>query len=221
MKNDNSKNIIIALLTVIVIILVSLVILFATNTISLNMNENNHTPGNNGNNQVQENDTNQNKGYNFGDSIVISKLSSVKDYSVEEVDLSMWHVLSDNGEYVTLMSDQVFAKIDIQGDNTVIQNTKRTLEKNGIDFGGNGEIRILNENDLKDYFNCNLNTLKCNPTSSWLSNINSRLATITSVNQDGKVVSLNFDYTLNLIDTESGLVLGAWYPVIKILKSNI
>lgn len=44
MKNDNSKNIIIALLTVIVIILVALVVLFATDTISFNskVNDNNN-----------------------------------------------------------------------------------------------------------------------------------------------------------------------------------
>lgn len=221
MKNDNGKNIIIALLVVIIVILIALVVLFATNTISFNTDGNNQIPENNDNNQVQENDNNEDNGYNFGDSIVISKLSLVKDYSVEDVDLSRWHVLSDDGEYLTLMSDQSFAKIDVQGDNTLIKNARNMLENNGIDFGSNGEIRMLNENDLKDYFNCNLNTLKCNPTNSWLSDINSRLATITSVKQNGKVVSLTFDYSLDLTDTESGLVLGAWYPVIKVLKNSI
>lgn len=234
MENQKNNKGVITLLVVIIIILSVLCVLFATDTISFNSDANDNTPidndvnndvdGDQNNNDIdndQENNDNQESNYNFGDQITISKLASVADYSVAgNVDLSKWHVLADNGVYLTLMSDQIFVKIDSKGDNNVIQVAKNMLEKNGINFGSNGEIRIINENDLKNYFNCNLNTLTCNPTKSWFSSLNSEYtSTLTSVKHNEKIVIINFDNSLELLDSGAGLV--PWYPVIKILKSSI
>ena len=60
---------------------------------------------------VENNDDNKSNivNYSFGDEVIISKMSMVKNFvpGEDSIDLSKWHVLSDKDNIVTLYSDAI------------------------------------------------------------------------------------------------------------------
>ena len=214
-----SKNIIIGLLIVIIMILAALVVLFATGTLAF------HTKGN-FNNQIEETSQTENNqsnfskddqssdlNYQFGDDLKISELINLYvDDMTREVDLSNWHVLHDDGEYITAMSDVMIAKQEESSAVNTLDFYKSLFKNSGVDFGTNGDLRLLNQSVLVSYFGCNFDDLTCSNNSSWLSFIEPYKTSLTSVEKDNKVVSFNFNNTLSLNDKGSGI-----YPIFPIL----
>lgn len=151
----------------------------------------------------------------FGDLVELIKLSSVKDYYEEGdvQDFSKWYVLENETEYIVLISSKPFGKVT-NDKNIDISSVKSLLEKEGIQFGENGYVRLLNENDLTKYFDCNLTTMKC---SKKINGFNEE--TLTSAVKDDEVIIFNFAGILDSL--EEGEALVYMHPVIKILKSNI
>lgn len=163
-------------------------------------------------------DDNNSNSYEFGDNIILESLSNVNyssiGFSNENGDFSEWKVLKDEGEYIILYysgDESLYGKAD--KDETINKYNERKIlfTENGIDFGDDGDIRIINENDLL-LFGCDFDTLICSNLPDWINGW-------TSYTKD------NFKYTLsngklNPIE-EDNYVLAISSPIIKILKSNI
>lgn len=217
MEKERNKKGIIALLIAIVVILSTLCVLFATETISFKSNNDTNKNATDDNKTTQEENNNTNS-YNFGDEVVLTQLANINYSSIgfpdESGDFSKWKVLKDEGEYVTLYytGEELLCGKSDKDDTISTYNERKVLfTSNEIDFGNNGEIRILNESDLL-LFGCNLETLTCANMPEWIGGW-------TSYTKD------NYKYTLSngkLNPIEKGpLVLAYADPVIKILKSNI
>lgn len=210
MKNSKNNKTIIKIIVFIVITLIVLCTLVLTKKSNSNSN-----------NIIDENNKTYeelNEKYNLGDIIKISKLSSIDFSTVGNDDFSNWHVLEDEEEYITLLSDTSLYKGDLNNSKQ-LSNLKKIFEENGIKFGPKGEIRLIDDKDLTKYFACNLNDLKCNPIYTWLGNLKTYKNTLTSVVKNDKIVILNFDYTLKLDKKEDALY--PIFPIIKILKTSI
>ena len=221
MENQNNNKGVIILLIVIIVILLTLCVLFATGTISFNSNKVNDNDINENvtdNNQTNQEENNIANSYNFGDEVILTQLSNINYSSIgfpdESGDFSKWKVLKDEGEYVTLYytgDELLYGKAD--KDDTISKYNERKIlfTSNGINFGNNGEIRILNESDLL-LFGCNLETLICTNMPEWIDGW-------TSHTKDNYKYTLS-DGKLNPIEKDMA-VLAFADPVIKILKSNI
>lgn len=219
-SQKNNKGAIILLIAISVVLLV-LCVLFAAGTISFNSNKVNNNNQNENvidNNQTNQEENNTTNSYNFGDEVILTQLSNINFSSIgfpdESGDFSKWKVLKDESEYITLYytgDELLYAKAD--KDYTISRYNERKVlfTSNGIDFGSDGEIRILNESDLK-LLECNFETLICTTSPEWIGGW-------TSYTKD------NYKYTLsngklNPIEKDMD-VLAFADPIIKILKSNI
>ena len=142
--------------------------------------------------------------YKFGDEVVISNLSSVKDYYYpgDIQDFSKWYVLSSDDKTVTLLSDNSWGKGD------KIYTDISTFEKYGVNVI---ETRGLNEIEL-GLFGCDFDTLECNNVPEWGG------YTITSISNDEYFISISEN---KLEKYPRGMVLVQCKPVIKILKTEI
>ena len=214
MDKEKLKILLIGALIVIIILLSTLLIIVINKK---DINESNF----NVENEIQnENNNDAKTEYKFGDSIKIEKLSLIKNYPVNgtDADWSNWHVLEDDGNYITLISDKSFGKISIPIVD-YFNNIKPIFINNGINFDSNSDIRLLNESDLTKYFNCDLNTLSCNITNNWFANLDTLYkSTLTSVNINNKTIIFNFNNNLKFMEEST---LYPTFIVIKISKENI
>ena len=214
MDKEKLKNLLIGALIVIIILLSTLLIIVINKK---DINESNF----NVENEIENDNSNDSKPeYKFGDSIKIEKLSLIKNYPVNgtDADWSNWHVLEDDGNYITLISDESFGKLNNEM-NVSLENTKTLISNNGINFDNNSELRLLNENDLTKYFNCDLNNLSCNVSNSWFTNLETPYrGTLTSANNNNQNFIFNFDGKL---EYEKADVLYPIFPIMKISKDNI
>lgn len=149
--------------------------------------------------------------YSLGDKVTLSKLSSVT--VIEEEDFSNWYVLSDDGEYVTLLLDREYSKVG--SENTAsrqYEKVKTLFIENGIDFGTNGEVRALNKDELK-LVGIDLDTKDCSKALSWVKD------TITDSIDGQYYIYHSTDKSIETADLKAALYY--YVPVIKILKTNI
>ena len=227
MEQEKNKNGVIALLVVVIVILLVLVVLFATGTINLKSDTVTNNQQSNNNDQIETNTVNNdsqnsNNQYNFGDQVVLSKLSSVKDYFYpgDEQDFSKWFVLEDSDDYIILISG--FSMGKVSSADVDDKNLKDLFSnKYNVDFGDTGYIGALDKNDLEKYFNCNFSTLKCDANIDWLKNtISPYGSTITANIENNKVTIYNIsDNTIK--NDEIGIALYPLVEKIRILKSNL
>lgn len=221
MENQN-KNKIIIFLIIIIIILSVLCILFAIEIISFKSNKVNNNEKNENvidNNQVSQEEDNADILYNFGDEIILTQLSNI-NYSIigfPDVyrDFSKWRVLKDEGEYITLYytGDELLSgKADLDDTISTYNERKVLFTSYGINFGDYGEIRILNEDDLK-LLKCDFETLICYNSPDWISGW-------TSYTDDNYNKYCLIDGKLDPMEKDLP-VLSFADPIIKILKTNI
>lgn len=153
---------------------------------------------------VSEEDNDTSIDYKFGEEVVISNLSSVKDYygPGDVQDFSKWYVLSSDDETATLLSKESWGKSGKMN----IDN--QTFEEYGVNAI---EVRGLNEEELT-LLGCNVDTLECDNVPEWVGH------TLTSIEKDSYVILLSgdkleeFDYTVALAPNKY---------VIKISKNEI
>lgn len=212
MKNNKGLIVLVIILSILVLVLGGY--LFYYKILSNNdFNENKIQ------NQISDNTNNEDThSYKLGDDVVLESLTKVSFKSVgfpdEYANFSNWKVLREEGNYIILYStaeDVLYGKDDREETIYMFKERKILFTENGIDFGNQGEIRIINEEDLKQ-FGCNSKTLKCPNAPNWISGWTS----LTENNN--KFLIQNGE--LEPID-ESTYVLVLSNPVIKILKSNI
>lgn len=159
-----------------------------------------------------------NKSYKLGDSIILPSLSNV-DYSVigfpgESRDFSQWIVLREDGDYIILYysgDELLYGKNDRDITISVYKERRILFESNGIDFGKEGEIRILNESDLVS-LGCNFETLDC-------PNIPDKICSWTTLSKNNNKYALCAG-ELDEFEEDAGVAVFS-DPVLKILKSNI
>ena len=143
--------------------------------------------------------------YSFGDEVIISKMSAVKGFSVDEdtTDLSKWYVLSDKDNVVTLYSSAVWTK------DCKISDKRDLFKEYGITIES---MRGLDENELA-LLGCDVTTLTCNNVPAWAGN------SVTSVVSEKSIVLFSVD---KLETIPNGCVAIAMVrPVITITKSNL
>lgn len=159
--------------------------------------------------------------YKFGDAIIIAKLAVITDYynMGDENDFSCWHILEDDGEYLTLMSDISIFTTNLASTPALLLKTKEVFEKNGLVFGPKGDLRLINENDLQKYFGCSLSDLTCDPASLWLGDMAIENQTLTAVYSNEKIGVFNFDHSLKF--TAELTANYPVFPVMKVLKASI
>lgn len=213
MNNNNNKILIILVIILSILVLALGGYLFYDKILSTN-----DINGDNDNNK-QNTDINEiNKFYKFGEQITISKLSSVTDYYLDITeDFSKWNVLFEDDEYVTLLSQKTFGKVEP----TYLFNDINIFNEYDVSLGPKGEIRGLSCQDL-ELFGCDLNKLTCSNKPEWAGYT---LTNCSSANQTRIIFTgsdLPFEYnsdleTINIYET----ALVYYKPVIKILKSNI
>lgn len=156
----------------------------------------------NGDNTVN-NDWHSYVQYSFGDEVIISKMSSVKDFYLDgDADFSKWHVLADKDNIVTLYSDEVWGKA------SSVKDFKYLFSEYGVTIE---EMRGLNESEL-ELFGCDIGNMSCTNSPSWAKN------TITSVVSEKSVITFEVD-KLSTIPIEGAL--GSVRPVIVITKNNL
>ncbi|MBQ9854344.1 MAG: hypothetical protein IJO57_04875 [Bacilli bacterium] len=156
--------------------------------------------------------------YSFGNKVSISKLKEVKDYyhpgDIE--DFSKWFVLEDDGTYITLISAEIFGKIDPRDDGVETSFFK----KYNIKFGNDGYSRLLNRDDLELYFECNFDSLKCTKNIASFKDISPYGGTLTSATIQNKIVVYNFENnSLSIEEYVPGLY--SYLITMKILKENL
>lgn len=144
--------------------------------------------------------------YSFGDEVIISKMSSVKGFIAgndnETVDFSLWHVLSDNDNIVTLLSDNVWGK------DFTVKDYSNVFRENGVTIE---KSRGLNESEL-ELLGCDIRNMSCTNSPSFAK------PTITSVVSEKSVIVFDGD-KLSTMPIDDGLVPVR--PVIVITKSNL
>lgn len=171
------------------------------------INHNHNTIESTNNTTDSENDTADTSiDYKFGDEVVISNLSSVKDYFYpgDVQDFSKWYVLSSDEETVTLLSKENWGK----GNKMHSDDHDSTFEKYGVNII---EIRGLNEEELS-LFGCNVDTFECDNVPEWVGH------TLTSIEKDSYVILLSGD---KLEEFDSNVALASYKYVIKISKDEI
>lgn len=232
MDNKNKKVIIISIFIIIGIALICLSFIginkifnFSKDTINDNGVENN-VPKDENEDEIDNpwiDDEPIGEKYSFGNKVSISKLKEVKDYyhpgDIE--DFSKWFVLEDDGTYITLISAEIFGKIDPRDDGIKTSFfEKYFFEKYNIEFGDDGYSRLLNREDLELYFECNFDSLKCTKNIASLKDISPYGGTLTSATIQNKSVSYNFENnSLSIKEYVPGL--APYLITMKILKENL
>lgn len=149
----------------------------------------------------------------LGDEVKVSKLSGVDTGYPEKEDFSKFYVLSDDGEYVTLLMHKTLVKAGAYTDITKIKNEfKNLFIKNGVDFGEKGEFRGLNENELQ-ILGCDLYKKDCSNLKPFVND------TLTDPINDTYYYVHKETGSLESVDIQSVQVY--YRPVIKILKTNL
>ena len=163
----------------------------------------------NGNNNVTDNNKDNSSdnivNYSFGDEVIISKMSAVKDFVLYEdtTDLSKWYVLSDKDNVVTLYSTAIWGK------SYKIDNKKDLFKEYGVTIE---DMRGLDEKELK-LLGCNVTTLTCSNVPTWAKN------SVTSVVSEKNVILFSEDKLETM--PNNGAALALIRPVIIITKSNL
>lgn len=146
MKNDNSKNIIIALLVVIIIILVALVVLFATGTISFSnnlINSNEQTSENDDSNESinnsESNDLNDNKILESNQNIYSDVLDEYKNAILESNE--------DNTNYKYVNENAMHHYVNQKG-----TKYEFNFEYSFYDINKDGKYEMLVNNGIIDIF---------------------------------------------------------------------
>ena len=208
-------------LQILIIILMALLIAFGGNYFYENVIAANKNNGNTNkediNNIITSNDDTDSS-YEMGDDVILSSVSNVNYSGIgfpdENGDFSQWKVLKEDGMYVTLYytgNEFNDGKADKDYTVTLFNKYKPLFVSNGIDFGDEGEIRILSDDDLS-LLECNFETLTCSNAPDWIRGW-------TSYVDDNYKYHLS-DGKLNSIPKDEP-VLAYSNPIIKILKSNI
>ena len=143
--------------------------------------------------------------YSFGDKVIISKMSMVKGFEISSSyrDFSLWYVLSDKDNIVTLYSDAIWSK------HYEVVNYKDLFKEYGVTIEN---MRGLNEDELK-MLGCDITTLTCNNTPEWAK------SSITSVVSEKSVILFEKDKLSTM--PNDGTALALVRPVITITKSNL
>lgn len=219
--NENKKNnVALYIVAVVIILLIGIGIgyyLYGNKEKSVNNNEkpinnsinNNEKPINKKENNNNESEKEKSSDVIDFSEVRLSKLSAVKNYFFEGdvEDFSKWYLLDEDDNYVTLIGGMNFK---ISSDEALnYESDKLFLEKYGIDFGKDGFERLLNEQDLKKYFECDLELMKCNKMG---------ISTLTSVKKNNGVIEID-GKNLSIFEFNIGLANAS--PIIKILKSNL